>query len=351
MKAKKDLILSLDKFIKKSLYEKNNGYYMSKNPFGKKGDFITSPNISIFFSEMLAIWIISFWKNLKKPKKLNVIELGAGNGEMINVISKTFEKFPNFNKTCKIHILETSPYLKKIQKEKLKYKNIFWINNLNKIKNGPNIFLANEFFDALPIKQFLKKNRSWLERKVKFDETDAVNFFDIKANIKKIEKKVGYEISKSQDFLEISEDAIKYIKIISNKINKFGGGLLIIDYGYIEEKMKNTLRGIQNHKIVNILSNYKKCDITYSLAFNFYKKIGKKLELKVSGITTQRNFLKNLGIMDRAEIVSKNLSFMEKANIYYRINKLIDKKFMGEIFKVMLLTNHKTKFNIGFKSD
>ena len=77
----------------------------------------------------------------------------------------------------------------------------------------------------------------------------------------------------------------------------------------------------------------------------------KKLELKVSGITTQRNFLKNLGIMDRVEIVSKNLSFMEKANIYYRINKLIDKKFMGEIFKVMLLTNHKTKFNIGFKSD
>ena len=88
---------------------------------------------------------------------------------------------------------------------------------------------------------------------------------------KKIEKIVGYKISKNQDFLEISYDAMKYINIISNKINKFGGGLLIIDYGYIQKKMKNTLRGIQNHKIVNILSNYKKCDITYSLAFNFLK--------------------------------------------------------------------------------
>jgi len=351
MKTKKGLILSLDKFITESLYEKNTGYYMSKNPFGKKGDFITSPNISIFFSEMIAVWIISFWKNLKEPKKLNIIELGAGNGEMINVISKTFEKFPSFNNACKIHILEKSPYLQKIQKEKLKNKNIFWINNLNKIKNGPNIFLANEFFDALSIKQFLKKNEFWLERKVKFGGVNYANFFDVKVEIKKIEKIIGYKISKNQDFLEISEDVMKYFKIISNKINKFGGGLLIIDYGYIEEKMKNTLRGIQNHKIVNILSNYKKCDITYSLSFNFLKKIGKKFRLKVSGITTQGNFLKNLGIMDRIEIASKNLPFMKKADIYYRINKLIDKKFMGEIFKVMLFTNNKTKFNIGFKSD
>ena len=351
MKTKKGLILSLDKFITESLYKKNTGYYMSKNPFGKKGDFITSPNISIFFSEMIAVWIISFWKNLKEPKKLNIIELGAGNGEMINVISKTFEKFPSFNNACKIHILEKSPYLQKIQKEKLKNKNIFWINNLNKIKNGPNIFLANEFFDALSIKQFLKKNEFWLERKVKFGGVNYANFFDVKVEIKKIEKIIGYKISKNQDFLEISEDVMKYFKIISNKINKFGGGLLIIDYGYIEEKMKNTLRGIQNHKIVNILSNYKKCDITYSLAFNFFKKIGKKYRLKVSGLTTQGNFLKSLGIMHRAEIVSKNLPFTKKADIYYRINKLIDKKFMGEIFKVMLLTNNKTKFNIGFKSD
>ena len=179
MKTKKYSIISLDKFITKALYEKNTGYYMSKNPFGKKGDFITSPNISIFFSEIIAIWIISFWKNLKEPKKFNIIELGAGNGEMINIISRTFEKFPILNNVCKIYILEKSPYLIKIQKQKLKYKNIFWIKNLNKIKDGPNIFLANEFFDALPIKQFLKKNKLWLERKVIFEGVVPKKFFDV----------------------------------------------------------------------------------------------------------------------------------------------------------------------------
>ena len=99
MKNKKKSLISLEKFIESSLYEKNTGYYMSKNPFGNKGDFITSPNISIFFTEMIAIWIISLWKNLNEPEEFNVIELGAGNGEMINILLKTFKKFPKFNKS------------------------------------------------------------------------------------------------------------------------------------------------------------------------------------------------------------------------------------------------------------
>ena len=95
---------------------------MKNNPFGKNGDYITAPNISILFSEMIAIWIILFWENLKCPKKFNLIELGAGNGEMMYQIIKTFDRFPLFKKCCKINILEKSNYLKKIQKQKLKNK-------------------------------------------------------------------------------------------------------------------------------------------------------------------------------------------------------------------------------------
>ena len=127
--------------------------------------------------------------------------------------------------------------------------------------------------------------------------------------------------------------------------------MLIIDYGYIEKKIKETLRGIHNHKIVNILSNYQRCDITYSLPFYFFKMIARKFNLKVSDITTQGDFLKSLGILKRAEIVSKSLKFSEKADIYFRIDKLINKKYMGEVFKVMLLTNKEINFNLGFESD
>ncbi len=351
MKSKNFSVLGLDKFIHQSLYDKKDGYYMSSNPFGKKGDFITSPNISIFFSEILAVWIVSFWETLKKPKKFNLIEIGAGNGEMINTILKTLKNFPSAEKACRIFILEKSPYLKKIQKKKIKNKNVVWINNLNKLKSSPCIFLANEFFDALPIKQFVKKKNLWFERKIKIYKGRNPEFIDIKVSIKKIEKLVGINVSKNQNFLEISKDMIDIFKLISKKIREYNGGLLIIDYGYSDIKMKNTLRGIKRHKIVNFISNYKKCDITHSLSFEFLKKIGLLNKLKVSGMTNQGSFLKKMGILERAEIVSKNLSFMEKSNIYYRLNKLVDKKFMGEVFKVLLLTNKKINFKLGFETD
>ena len=107
--------LPLDKFINKALYNPKNGFYMKNNPFGNKGDFITSPNISILFSEMLSIWTVSFWRNLKCPKKVNLIELGSGNGQMIYDMINSFKNFPKFYQSCKFIILEKSPYLKKIQ--------------------------------------------------------------------------------------------------------------------------------------------------------------------------------------------------------------------------------------------
>ena len=181
--------LSLDKFIHQALYSPKNGFYMKKNPFGDKGDFITSPLISILFSEMLSVWTVAFWQNLKCPKNINLIELGAGNGQMMYDMINSFKSFPEFNKSCKFYIFETSPHLKKIQKEKLKGFNVIWIKNLNEIKKNYNIFIANEFFDALPIKQFFKINKKWMERFVVLEKNNKKKFINFDSNIKKVEKK------------------------------------------------------------------------------------------------------------------------------------------------------------------
>merc|ERR1711991_755912 len=119
MKTKKNFNLPLDKFINFSLYDKKYGYYMKKNPFGKEGDFITAPNISRLFSEMIAIWIISYWQGLGSPKKFNLIELGAGNGEMMKIIIESLKNFPIFFNSCNFIIHEISPSLIKLQKTKL----------------------------------------------------------------------------------------------------------------------------------------------------------------------------------------------------------------------------------------
>ena len=111
MNLKRKSKIPLDEFINLSLYDKKNGYYMKQNPIGKKGDFTTAPNISRLFSEMIAVWIVSFWQNLGSPKNFNLIELGAGNGEMMKVLIESFKNFPDFTKSCKIFIHEKSSKL------------------------------------------------------------------------------------------------------------------------------------------------------------------------------------------------------------------------------------------------
>ena len=338
----------LDKFMNEALYNRKNGFYMKKNPFGSKGDFITAPNLSILFSEMLSIWTISFWKNIKSPKQINLIELGAGNGQMIYDMINSFKNFPKFYKSCKFIILEKSPYLKKIQKKKLKNFKIKWIKNLSEIQKGINIFIANEFFDALPVKQFFKINNKWMERYVKLDNKNNKSFVNISLDIKKIEKKFGFKISSNQKVIEYSPMALEYLKSISKKINNKKGALLIIDYGYLEDSMKDTLIAIKKHKVIDLFKEFGNSDITYNLNYKLLKKITNILKLKCQGITTQRNFLINLGIQQRAEIISRNLPFSRKADIYYRLKRLIDKNQMGDLFKVMLITDKKINFNLGF---
>ena len=123
---------------------------------------------------------------------------------------------------------------------------------------------------------------------------------------------------------------------------------MIIDYGYLEKSMTDSLQAIMKHKNISILKNYGNADITYNINFKLIENLANHLKLKSQGVTSQRNFLTKLGIFERAEIISKYLSFSKKADIYFRLKRLIDKKEMGELFKVMLITNKKTKFNIGF---
>jgi len=348
MKNKKNYLFTLDKFIEDSLYNKKYGYYMKKNPFGESGDFITAPNISVLFSEMIAIWIISFWEKLNCPKQFNLIELGAGNGEMMRVLVNTFNKFPQFKKSCKINILEKSGLLQKTQRTNIKDEKIKWLDNLDELNNFPCIFIANEFFDALPIKQFLKKDKKWYERHVKFANDKKLEYLDIPFDMQKFENEIKFQISYKQKFIEYSPLATKYLKTIINKIKLNNGGILIIDYAYLQKQMKNTLQGVSKHKYCDVLKNFRNSDITYNLSFNLINKIIKKLGPCSSLSTTQKKFLTNLGIQDRAEILSKNMPFSKKADIYFRIKRLIDGSQMGHLFKVMFITRQKNKFRLGF---
>ena len=348
MPVKNNLNIPLDKYIDLSLYDKKIGYYMTKNPFGKRGDFITAPNVSRLFSEMIAIWIIGFWENLGSPKNFNIVELGAGNGAMMKILLESFQKFPNFLNSCEIVIHEKSPKLIKIQKKELIQKKVIWVSDINKIKKNPTIFIANEFFDAMAIKQFVKIDRLWFEKYVNIKNKKKALFFNKKINMKKFEEKIGYHISKDQNFIEYSLLGVKYLEKISKIIKENNGGLLIIDYGYLNKKMKNTLKGISNHKYISVLEELGKSDITYNINFYLLKKILHKIGGLKDIMTTQAKFLLKMGIKKRAEIISQNKDFSKKADIYYRLKTLIDEKQMGNIFKVMFIKKKDNNYKLGF---
>ena len=347
LKEKKSI--PLDQFINISLYNKKSGYYMKKNPFGKKGDFVTAPMISNLFGEMIAIWCVAFWEYIGKPKKILLVELGPGDGSLCKDLLRTFRQFKNFYDSLEINLLEISDSLKKIQKLKINNRKIKWIKKIEEINSGPIIFLGNEFFDALPIKQIYKKKRLFFERYVGLsNDNKKIRFLNKKANSSLIKRIQNLNLISTDNIIEYPIKAIKFLDTIAKKINKFDGGLLTFDYGYTAQKNKNTLQSVKKHKYTNIFLAPHHSDITSHLNFKLFHKILKKNNLNVEKITTQNKFLKKIGILERANILSKKMTFKEKANMFYRLKRLIDHREMGNLFKVLFAQKKGRKFSLGF---
>ena len=347
---KKQKSIPIDQFINIALYDKKFGYYMKKNPFGKEGDYITSPLISNLFGEMIAIWCVAFWEHLGKPKKILVAELGPGDASLCKNLINTFKNFKDFYKCIEIKLLEKSNKLQKIQKAKIKEKKVKWIKKINELNYGPIIFLGNEFFDSLPIKQIYKKKNLFLERHIGLSKNNK----KIKFLFKKAEKNLIKNIRKLNlidegNIIEYPTVAIEYLKIIAKKINKYNGALLTFDYGYTEKKNQDTLQSIKRHKYINIFNEPGNADITHHINYELFLEILKRNKLEVKKIVTQGEFLQKLGIIERANILSKKISFKAKADMFYRLKKLLHYKEMGNLFKVLFARKKGTKFSLGFQ--
>ena len=341
--------IPLDRFINIALYDKKFGYYMKKNPFGKKGDFITAPLISNLFSEMIAVWCVAFWEHLGKPNKILLVELGPGDGTLCKDLIKTFKKFKEFYNSLEINLFEISNKLKKIQKIKINSKKVKWIKKIEEINYGPVIFFGNEFFDALPIKQICKKKNNFFEKYVALTTNEKnIKFLHKRANNNLIKCIKDLNLISIGDTIEYPLEALKFLKQISKKINEFDGGLLTIDYGYTLKKNQNTLQAVKKHNYLDIFFKPGHSDITSHINFKLFSKSLGEDNLAVKKITTQSEFLKKVGILERADILSKKMTFKEKANMFYRLKRLIDPKEMGDRFKVIFAQKKGKIFSLGF---
>ena len=336
--------LPVDEFFLKVLYDKKYGYYATKKPFGAKGDYITAPKVSRLFCELIAIWLISAWKNFGEPKYFNIIELGPGDGTLAKNLIRTFKKFPKFNNSKHLYLYEISDFLKKRQKENIKNNNVKWIKNFNDIKKGPVIFFGNEFFDAIPIKQYAFFKNNLYEKCYVFNQKNGLDETYRKASLNELSKIKSFKTLKNVKFIEYPKKGFKELDKIIHKITELGGGIMLIDYGYINTLNKSTLQTVMKNKkidIDNLFKNLGSADVTYLVNFSLLKEYFLKKKLKVSNVVSQKFFLEKMGIIQRAKILEKRMTQKQKEYMSSTLIRLLHKNLMGDLFKVIFAFKNK----------
>ena len=347
-----DKLIPVDEFIEKVLYHPEIGYYTKKVPFGRQGDFITAPTISNLFSEIIGIWLISTWETLGKPKRLNFVELGPGDGSLAEVLVRIFKNFPEFNKAIKFYLYEKSELLKKVQKNKINNSKIKWINNFDKINGGPIICFGNEFFDAIPIKQFSYFNKKLFVKFYKINPMIGLSETYREASKEYISKIKSFKVLNNHEFIEYPKIGFGELEKITKKITKLTGGILLIDYGYLNVVNKSTLQAVMKNRKIKMNSLFKnlgKADITYLVNFSLLNEFFLKKKIKVKKIVNQKFFLEKMGILERAKILKKKMTHDERERMDLTLMRLLNPRLMGGLFKVIFAYKSKKNNFLGFK--
>jgi cyclopropane-fatty-acyl-phospholipid synthase len=338
----KEGFIAIDKFMEIALYDKNFGYYINKNPIGKDSDFITAPEITSLFGETIALFFVEkIRNNLSNYQKINIIELGAGQGTLALDILNAFNKFTDIYQKIKYIILDCNIKLVEIQKEKLKnhIDKVIWINNLDEIDSpSPVIFLANEFFDCLPIKQFFKQKNEFFERIIVENDRNFAFSSKKAENLPSVIENFA-EDYEDDEIIEYSEASINFIQKIAEVIKKNKGIALIIDYGYAGFTFGDSLQSISSHKYNNIFEKIGESDLTVHVNFRLLYYFAMQAGIKNLYINNQSDFLRQLGIELLAQKKLIKLGENQKKDLFLAVNRLLDFKQMGELFKCFLIEN------------
>ena len=335
--------IHISEFMEICLYNINHGYYSNSKVIGTKGDFVTSPEISQVFGELIAL---NFYSNALSSnlKEINLVELGPGNGTLMKDMLNTFSKIQTNKIKLNSFLFEKSNQLKKVQKNNLSEYKCNWIDDLGNVQNKPTYFIANEFFDALPINQIISNNGDWFERKV---EVKNNNFYFVLGN--KITDKIDDDPYPNGKIIEQSIYTQSILAKIFKLILKYSGALIVIDYGQINKELnyKNTLQGVKNHQASDIFQNVGYTDLSSWVNFSaFMKNVPNGVIYK--GPITQKEFLVNLGIKKRFEDLGLNKSVIERRRLFNEFERLVSASYMGQAFKVFSMQSENLKILEGF---
>jgi len=334
--------LTIADYMKTCLLHPNYGYYSKQDPFGTNGDFITSPEISQMFGELLGLCLAQNWIDQGK-KPFALVEAGPGRGTLMVDILRATKSVPEFHQKMTIHLIEESTELQKIQKENLSNFYVQWHTSVHTIPEKALFFIANEFFDALPIRQFKRANTCWEEVLIGEKNNKLIYYLGNKIPLNTIPYHI--ENTKIGDVIEMCMAAKPIITALSTRIKSYGGCAIIIDYGD-DNLIGNTFQAVKNHKKIDALKLPGDSDLTAHVDF---KELTRDIsEIMVTKTTSQGILLERLGINDRSKKLISNIPDNQKNIHTTAMRRLTHPSEMGSLFKAIALYPSKSFPPAGF---
>lgn len=326
------------RYMELCLNHPDYGYYVSRDPLGREGDFTTSPEISQMFGELLGLWSASVWTAAGEPSTLRLVEIGPGRGTMMADALRALRVLPPLYQALSVHLVEINPVLREKQKATLAgIRNVHWHTDIAEVPEGPAVILANEYFDVLPIHQAVKRDTGWHERVVEISGSGALVFGVAPDPIPRFEVLLPplVRMAPVGAVFEWRPDA--EIMKIAARVRDHGGAALIIDYGHVRSDVGDTFQAIAKHSFADPLQSPGRADLTAHVDFQALARAAEDVGARTHGPVTQGEFLKRLGIETRAVSLMAKATPQVSEDISGALQRLTGegRGAMGSMFKVL----------------
>ncbi|MEZ0283167.1 class I SAM-dependent methyltransferase [Methyloceanibacter sp.] len=330
--------LTVEDFMQACLSDEAAGVYASRQPIGGKGDFITSPEISQIFGELVGLWAVAVWQSMGEPSRVTIAELGPGRGTLTADASRTWRGVPKFLDSVSVALIETSPVMFEAQRRTLKDSGapLRWYAALDAVPEGPLIVIANEFVDALPVRQFIRRGEAWRERLIASDGKGGFAFTDSEAQD---EDRRLPQTALDDVILETRPAAQALMRELGRRAEHAPLAALIIDYGHAESGFGDTLQAVRGHRFADVLANPGAADLSAHVDFADLKRAAVAAGLNAHGPMPQGEFLLKLGLAARRERLLQRATPTQAEAIASGAARLVDPRQMGVLFKALALAS------------
>lgn len=334
--------ISIADYMAECLLHPDHGYYAQREPFGSRGDFVTAPEISQLFGEIIGVWLVHAWRQAGRPAPFVLAEAGPGRGTLMADILRTARIDPAFGAAAQVALVEASTRLRAIQKETIGAlaPGTRWFDRLEDLPDGPLFLVGNEFLDALPIRQFVKTASDWWERLVGLDQDERLHFVAGPATLPDDALPPDHAAAPPGAIFEASPAREAVAATLAGRIARDGGLALLIDYGHSKTAIGDTFQAMRDHAFADPLAEPGLADLTSHVDFGALARVAAQAGAEVLPILTQSDFLVATGIVERAGALGSGKDTATQTDIRHAVERLCgqDAGQMGALFKVLCLT-------------